>query len=111
MAVCGEIRHDDIMQSLLFISGPWCFGYHSNGNTYQGNVNVTTIGKPCQRWEAPKPHVHKVLAGYIPDESLEDAANYFVTLVVMANGHGVIQQPPPDGGTALYKTLFIVSIR
>ena len=43
-----------------------------------------TIGKPCQRWEAQKPDVHIVLAGYIPDEIPEDAV-YFVTLVVMAN--------------------------
>ena len=56
--------------------GPWCFTTRFNGGNYQGRVHVTATGKLCQRWDAQQPNTHSVVSGDIPDESLEDAANF-----------------------------------
>ena len=57
-------------------AGPWCFGYFVNGKSYQGRMNVTATGKPCQRWDAQQPHTHNQVDADFPDGNLKDAANF-----------------------------------
>ena len=59
----------------IFTVGPLCFASPQSGK-YQGRVNVTATGKPCQRCNAQTPHTHDSIAAEFPDGSLEDAANY-----------------------------------
>ena len=60
----------------FFAVGPWCFAGIIDSKNYQGRVNITATGNPCQRWDAQQPHAHSVVAADIPDDSLEEAANY-----------------------------------
>ena len=47
------------------------------GTTYRGNVNVTALGLPCQRWDSTLPHWHVYThASDYPDDTLDEASNY-----------------------------------
>ena len=60
----------------IFAVGPWCFINPKMTQTYQGNINVTATGKPCQSWDAQQPHEHSIVAESLPEGSLEDAGNF-----------------------------------
>ena len=48
-----------------------------DGYTYTGNLNVTTSGFPCQRWDShwPYEHNHNDISEF-PDANLDEASNY-----------------------------------
>ncbi|KAL7988634.1 hypothetical protein Chor_007553 [Crotalus horridus] len=48
--------------------------YKGNGATYEGSVNVTASGIPCQKWSAQVPHAHRKTPEIFPE--LFDAINY-----------------------------------
>ncbi|XP_006027772.1 muscle, skeletal receptor tyrosine-protein kinase isoform X1 [Alligator sinensis] len=48
--------------------------YKGNGRFYQGPVNVTASGVPCQRWSEQAPHLHRRTPQVFPE--LFNAENY-----------------------------------
>ena len=70
------IPHTTICDWIFISVGPWCFANPAISQTYQGNVNMTATGKPCQRWDAQQPHAHTLVSEDFPEGSLEDAANF-----------------------------------
>ncbi|XP_038026824.1 muscle, skeletal receptor tyrosine-protein kinase isoform X4 [Anas platyrhynchos] len=48
--------------------------YSGNGQFYQGWVNVTASGIPCQKWSEQAPHLHRRTPQVFPE--LADAENY-----------------------------------
>uniref|UniRef100_A0A8C5P6Y5 receptor protein-tyrosine kinase n=1 Tax=Leptobrachium leishanense TaxID=445787 RepID=A0A8C5P6Y5_9ANUR len=48
--------------------------YKGNGKYYQGNVNVTISGIPCQKWSQQLPHLHRRLPEVFPE--LTQSENY-----------------------------------
>ncbi|XP_028830207.1 muscle, skeletal receptor tyrosine-protein kinase isoform X1 [Denticeps clupeoides] len=48
--------------------------YNDRGRFYQGAVNVTLSGIPCQKWSQQDPHRHRLSAEVIPE--LRNAENY-----------------------------------
>lgn len=41
--------------------------YNEKGRFYQGNINVTRSGTPCQPWTAQEPHEHRLSVDVIPE--------------------------------------------
>ncbi|XP_053739336.1 muscle, skeletal receptor tyrosine-protein kinase [Synchiropus splendidus] len=41
--------------------------YNEKGRFYQGNINVTRSGTPCQPWTAQEPHQHRLSVDVIPE--------------------------------------------
>uniref|UniRef100_A0A3B1ITI4 receptor protein-tyrosine kinase n=1 Tax=Astyanax mexicanus TaxID=7994 RepID=A0A3B1ITI4_ASTMX len=48
--------------------------YNNRGRFYQGALNVTASGIPCQRWDQQDPHPHRLPVDVIPE--LSNAENY-----------------------------------
>ncbi|XP_041915077.1 muscle, skeletal receptor tyrosine-protein kinase isoform X1 [Alosa sapidissima] len=48
--------------------------YNDRGHFYQGNVNVTSSGIPCQKWSLQDPHNHRLSVDVIPE--LWNAENF-----------------------------------
>ncbi|KAJ7408536.1 Muscle, skeletal receptor tyrosine protein kinase [Pitangus sulphuratus] len=48
--------------------------YSGNGQFYQGWVNITASGIPCQKWSEQAPHLHRRTPQVFPE--LSDAENY-----------------------------------
>ncbi|XP_049324431.1 muscle, skeletal receptor tyrosine-protein kinase isoform X3 [Astyanax mexicanus] len=48
--------------------------YNNRGRFYQGTLNVTASGIPCQRWDQQDPHPHRLPVDVIPE--LSNAENY-----------------------------------
>ncbi|XP_019410930.1 PREDICTED: muscle, skeletal receptor tyrosine-protein kinase [Crocodylus porosus] len=48
--------------------------YKGNGRFYQGPINVTASGVPCQRWSEQAPHLHRRTPQVFPE--LSNAENY-----------------------------------
>nr|XP_008118561.1 PREDICTED: muscle, skeletal receptor tyrosine-protein kinase isoform X2 [Anolis carolinensis] len=59
--------------------------YKGNGLTYEGSVNVTASGIPCQKWSEQVPHSHRKTPQAFPE--LSNAANH------CRNPGGVNEQP------------------
>ena len=57
--------------SMLYV-GPDCYSGHGRG--YNGTVNVTRGGIPCQQWNLNYPHQH--LLGYENHPELQGGHNY-----------------------------------
>ena len=64
------------MFNIFFPVGPWFFTGMITNKNYQGRVNVTATGKPCQRWDAQTPHTHDWVDADFPEGSLEEAADF-----------------------------------
>ncbi|XP_058029190.1 muscle, skeletal receptor tyrosine-protein kinase isoform X3 [Ahaetulla prasina] len=67
--VCTKIPHFDLKKE-----GTTKTCYKGNGVTYEGSVNVTASGIPCQKWSAQVPHAHRKTPEIFPD--LFNAINY-----------------------------------
>ncbi|XP_033831788.1 muscle, skeletal receptor tyrosine-protein kinase [Periophthalmus magnuspinnatus] len=50
------------------------FCYNERGRFYQGDVNVTRSGIPCQAWSQQEPHQHRLSVDVIPE--LKDSENF-----------------------------------
>ncbi|XP_072373434.1 muscle, skeletal receptor tyrosine protein kinase-like isoform X2 [Scyliorhinus torazame] len=48
--------------------------YNDNGRFYQGSVNVTASGIPCQKWSQQAPHFHRRMPELFPE--LTNSENY-----------------------------------
>ncbi|XP_038660065.1 muscle, skeletal receptor tyrosine-protein kinase isoform X2 [Scyliorhinus canicula] len=48
--------------------------YNDNGRFYQGSVNVTASGIPCQKWSRQAPHFHRRMPELFPE--LTNSENY-----------------------------------
>ncbi|XP_042310595.1 muscle, skeletal receptor tyrosine-protein kinase isoform X2 [Sceloporus undulatus] len=59
--------------------------YKGNGLTYQGSINVTASGIPCQKWNEQVPHSHRKTPQVFPE--LSNAVNY------CRNPGGINEQP------------------
>ncbi|KAE8632690.1 hypothetical protein XENTR_v10001635 [Xenopus tropicalis] len=46
--------------------------YKGNGRHYQGSINTTTSGIPCQKWSQQLPHLHRRLPEVFPELSNSD---------------------------------------
>ncbi|XP_069779050.1 muscle, skeletal receptor tyrosine-protein kinase [Narcine bancroftii] len=46
--------------------------YNDNGRFYQGSMNVTASGIPCQRWSEQAPHFHRRLPEIFPELANSD---------------------------------------
>ncbi|XP_077201400.1 muscle, skeletal receptor tyrosine-protein kinase [Paroedura picta] len=66
---CTKIPHFNLKKEDVTTS---C--YKGNGLTYQGSVNVTASGIPCQKWSEQAPHPHRRTPQLFPE--LSNAENY-----------------------------------
>ncbi|KAM7393131.1 hypothetical protein PAMA_007992 [Pampus argenteus] len=46
--------------------------YNDRGRFYQGNINVTRSGIPCQSWNQQVPHQHRLSVDVIPELKISD---------------------------------------
>ncbi|KAG8130471.1 hypothetical protein E2320_017101, partial [Naja naja] len=67
--VCTRITHFDLEKE-----GTTKTCYKGNGVTYEGSVNVTASGLPCQKWSVQVPHAHRKTPEIFPE--LFNAINY-----------------------------------
>lgn len=54
-----------ILYPFSFLSTAIC--YNDRGRFYQGSVNVTRSGIPCQSWSQQVPHQHRLSVDVIPE--------------------------------------------
>ncbi|ETE73089.1 Muscle, skeletal receptor tyrosine-protein kinase, partial [Ophiophagus hannah] len=73
--VCTRIPHFDLKKE-----GTTKTCYKGNGVTYEGSVNVTASGLPCQKWSAQVPHAHRKTPEIFPE--LFNAINYCHSLAL-----------------------------
>ncbi|KAJ7335393.1 hypothetical protein JRQ81_013334 [Phrynocephalus forsythii] len=66
---CTRIPHLELKKEDITTS---C--YKGNGLTYEGSINVTASGIPCQKWSEQVPHSHRKTLQFFPE--LSNAANY-----------------------------------
>ncbi|XP_062985262.1 muscle, skeletal receptor tyrosine-protein kinase [Elgaria multicarinata webbii] len=66
---CKRIPHFDLKKE-----GTTTTCYKGNGLTYEGSVNVTASGIPCQKWSEQIPHSHRRTPQVFPE--LSNAVNY-----------------------------------